>query len=75
MEHLKTIKDIEKRAELVKTWNSRIKQMRSKGMYGTKFCRKYGFHGVHLWRAKNSKPLPEWAFINRVENALKKEGV
>ncbi len=65
--------DIKQRGKIVATWEKRILKMRPV-VSSAAFCRKYGFNDVHLWRAKTLNPIPYWPFINRVEEALEKEG-
>lgn len=66
------LKDGMERARIVKLWARRIE---ATGMSRAEFCLKYEIDGGQLSKWINGTHGPEWESIDRVENALKAEGV
>lgn len=64
--------DLETRIDIASSWDKRIKQT---GMRRRKFCQKYKIHPAALCRHIKGVYRPEWPAVNKVEKALKKEGV
>lgn len=69
------------RARIVGRWRIRFKRLRKKKqpngrMFSmTTLCQKYGLRSDQICNAMSGRRGLEWETINRVEDALKKEGV
>lgn len=66
------LKDGMERAHIVKLWPNRIK---ASGKTRDEFCDSHDLDGGQLSRWISGKNGPEWPSIERVEKALKAEGV
>lgn len=79
MDHLKArITEQTERLKKVKSWGARISKLvnrKKNPMSEAAFCEKYGFHTAEFNRHKNGVTFPRKKAVERVEQALKKEGV
>lgn len=78
MEQINKIDEQEKRVKGVKSWSRRIdrlKQRNKEPMTEAKFCKKYGFTIEVFNRNKNGIAFPSKKRFEKIEEALKAEGV
>lgn len=66
------IDDAIERIEIQESWVDRLNKL---GMSRRAFCMKYGINVSVLCRYEKLKMAAGWEWINRMESALKSEGV
>lgn len=72
------IKQQQDRLKKVKAWTARIEKLRKRkknAMSEAQFCRKYGIHPSGFNRNKKGVSFPTQKTVDRIEEALKSEGV